>query len=257
VQKPPAPATPADVARALSIDIKKAASLIGFADKLYVERMSERFSDLRVSERLKRTNPFLLRIRGITAVAQWAEVQVQSALYASEEEAVGHLLEQLALTCHPRARSPRFAADFDFEEVKGKVVRGFQVKMSWDCMPMSSRKNLSNTIRKVRADYAAEGIEFTGYFAPCYGRAKTSKMPGQEYVSLASREFWTEVGSGDANFDIKIGEVCARLCAHGRKKLIETLVPDLVIKLTKATLPILGDREGNLDYARLFRAINR
>ena len=254
---PPIPATLAEIAAALSIDVERAASLLKLADMLYVERMKARFTDLKVSERLKRTNPFLLRIRGITTVRQWAEVQVQSALFASEEEAVGHLLEKLAATCHPNARPPRFVDDFDFEVVAEQTARGFQVKMSWDCMPMSSRKNLSNTIRKVRNDYASEGIEFTGYFAPCYGRAKTSKSRGQEYVSLASREFWTEVGNGDVNFDIKIGEVCARLCAHSRTVLLETVVPELIVKLTEATLPTLGDSDGNLNYSRLFRRINK
>jgi hypothetical protein len=250
-------ATARDVADALSIDGGRAASLIEYADRLYVERMTVRFTDLKVSERLKRTNPFLLRIRGVSTVQQWAEVQVQSALYASEEEAVGHLLEMLALTCHPRAQSPRFVDDFDFEVVEGKTARGFQVKMSWDCMPMSSRKNLSNTIRKVRKKYAQEGFKFVGYFAPCYGRSQTTKVPGQEYLSLASREFWTEVGNGDSNFDIKVGEVCARLCAHGRKRLTESLVPDLVVELTKAALPIIGNGDGTLNYERLFRRINK
>lgn len=105
--------------------------------------------------------------------------------------------------------------------------------------------------------YAAEGVTFTGYFAPCYGRAETTKLPGQDYVSLASRQFWKEVGNGDADFDIKVGEVCAMLCAHGRKTLIDTLVPNLVANLTAAASPIIGDKDGKLNYNRLFRRINK
>lgn len=137
------------------------------------------------------------------------------------------------------------------------LTKGYQVKMSWDCMPMSSRKNLSATIRKVRDDYAAEGVTFTGHFAPCYGRAVTTKLPGQDYVSLASREFWTEVGNGDADFDIKVGEVCALLCAHGCRSLIKDLVPALVANLTREVAPIIGDAAGNINYKRLFRRINK
>lgn len=132
-------ASPDHIAQLLSIAKEKAESLIGFADRLYVDRMTARFTDIRVSERLKRTNPFLLRIRGVDTVRGWAETQVASALFASEEEAVGHLLEQIATTCHPLARTPKFPDDFDFEVVQGSKARGYQIKMSWDCMPMSSR----------------------------------------------------------------------------------------------------------------------
>jgi len=108
--------------------------------------MRQRFSELKVSERLKRTNPFLLRIMGAKTVRDWAEFQVQSALYASEEEATGHLLETIAMKCFPEATVPRYPDDFDFEvQISPSEIDAYQVKMSWDCMPMSSRKNLSNT----------------------------------------------------------------------------------------------------------------
>lgn len=185
--------TALDVSRLLSISVEAGVQLMKFADRLYTERMAARFTNDRLNERLKRTNPFLLRIRGVSTVRQWAEYQVQSALIASEEEAVGHLLEQIAKLCHPAATTPRFTDDFDFDVVGAGTVRSFQVKMSWDCMPMSSRRNLSNTIRRVSEFYAAEGIEFTGYFAPCYGRGATKRSPGQTYVSLASRNVSTRM----------------------------------------------------------------
>jgi len=78
--------TIAQVASILRIQEKKAEILVSEARRLYVGKMNERFSDLRISERLKRTNPFLLRIRGIRTVRGWAESQVRAMLFASEEE---------------------------------------------------------------------------------------------------------------------------------------------------------------------------
>ncbi|WP_433315892.1 PmeII family type II restriction endonuclease [Micromonospora chersina] len=242
----------------LKIDQATAALLVEEAERLYVTRMRNRFSELRVSERLKRTNPFLLRIRGAETVRDWATLQIQSALYASEEEAVGHLLEAIAKNCFPGATTPKYPDDFDFEFVgSGGEVHGYQVKMSWDCMPMSSRKNLSNTIRRVTEEYNKVGQDFIGYFAPCYGRAKTSKSPGQEYISLASREFWQRVGNGDPNFDVRVGEVCALLCSEFRNEVMNNLVPDLLARLTQAAQPEIGDSDGRLNYAKLFRRINK
>ena len=94
--------------------------------------------------------------------------------------------------CHPKAKTPQFPDDFDFEVETKEAIEAFQVKMSWDCVPMSSRKNLSSTILRVRNQHKKQGKEFVGYFAPCYGRRKTSSPPGQEYVALASRAFWTQ-----------------------------------------------------------------
>lgn len=225
---------------------------------LYEERLTTRFSQLKVRDRIKRTNPFLLRIRGITTVQGWAERQLQGALLASEEEAVGHLLEAIAKACHPGAASPQFPDDFDYEVTPSDgVVEGYQVKLSWDCMPMSSRKNLSNTVRKLQAQYAAEGKQFVGYFAPCYGKASTTSPEKQAYVSLGSHDFWTKVGGGDPNFDVKIGEAVELICRDFRRRLETDLIPQLTERLAEAAQPIIGTSDGSLDTAKLFRAVNK
>lgn len=249
----------AEVQRLLGLPSEKATFLVSESERLYVERMRERFSDLKVAERLKRTNPFLLRIRGAKTVVDWATLQVQSALYASEEEATGHLLEAIAKICFPGGREPTYTDDFDLEAPgdQPQAVDGYQIKMSWDCMPMSSRKNLSNTIRGLQKIYADQGVKFTGYFAPCYGKATTTKPSGQDYISMSSREFWTRVGGGDSGFDVRVGEVCALLCSEFRAEVLQTLVPQLVTSLVAAATPLIGDTSGNLDYDKLFRRINK
>jgi hypothetical protein len=242
----------------LTITKEQALFLVNESERLYAQRMVQRFSELRVAERLKRTNPFLLRIRGATQVRDWAKLQIESALYASEEEAVGHLLEMIAKSCFPGAAHPTYPDDFDFEvRFSPDVVRGYQVKMSWDCMPMSTRKNLSATIRSVRDEFAKRNVVFEGYFAPCYGKAKTTQPPGQEYISLSSKEFWELVGGGVKDYDVKVGEVCALLCAQSRGRLLESLVPDLLERLTEAAMPEIGDPDGCINYTKLFRRVNR
>lgn len=248
-----------EVAESVSslLGLEDASELVAEARRLYEDRLTTRFSDIKVRDRIKRTNPFLLRIRGIRTVEEWAERQIQGALLASEEEAVGHLLEAIATNCHPGASPPKYPDDFDYEVASGGTVEGYQVKLSWDCMPMSSRKNLSRTIEVLEHQYGQEGSEFTGYFAPCYGKAKTTRPPGQKYISLSSREFWARVGGGDEDFDLKVGEAVALICGDFRAKLEVELIPELVEALTAAALPILGDAEGDLDMTRLFRAVNR
>jgi hypothetical protein len=260
--EPVSTATAAELADQVSILLHisrdRAEFLVAESQRLYVDRMRERFSRIRVTERLKRTSPFLLRIRGARTVEDWATLQIQSALYASEEEAVGHLLEAITKICFPGATEPTHPDDFDFEvRAQGNRVYGYQVKMSWDCMPMSSRKNLSNTIRRVKEWHAQEGYEFVGYFAPCYGRATTSKAPGQDYITLASKEFWQAVGGGIADYDVRVGEVCALLCAEFRSEVLNSLVPVLLSNLTMAAQSKIGDVTGDIDYVKLFRQVNR
>jgi hypothetical protein len=116
---------------------------------------------------------------------------------------------------------------------------------------------LSRTIGKLEEQYRSEGKGFVGYFAPCYGKAKTTRPPGQKYVSLSSREFWSRVGAGDIDFDLKVGEVVALTCGEFRGRLARELIPRLVGELGSAASPLIGDPEGNLDMAKLFRAVNR
>ena len=245
------------VAALLKMKPEDAATLVLKADALYKAKMTRRFTDLKFKERLKRTNPFLAQVRGITTVRDWAATQVASALYASEEEAVGHVLEMIAKTRHPGSREPLITDDFDFEVSSQKSLRGFQVKMSWDCMPMSSRKNLSNTINRMMEHYRQQGIEFEGIFAPCYGSASTRRPPGQLYTTMRSKDFWSEVGSGDEDFDVKVGKVCRLLCSEFRADLNKKLIPDLVNRLTDEGIRVFGRPDGTIDYNRLFRAINR
>ncbi len=249
---------PGQVQRLLGVDEATAEFLVQEAERLYINRMRERFSNLKISERLKRTNPFLLRIRGAKTVRDWAEFQVQSALYASEEEATGHLLETIAIACFPGAAVPAHPDDLDFEVQRSPTeIHGYQVKMSWDCMPMSSRKNLSNTIRTLQARLGREGKTFIGFFASCYGKSKTTKPKGQEYISLSSKEFWERVGGGRRDFDVSVGEVCALLCAESRTILLQTVIPNLLENLTAAALPEIGNPDGTINYAKLFRRVNR
>jgi hypothetical protein len=233
-------------------------ALVTEARRLYEERLTTRFSEIKVRDRIKRTNPFLLHIRGVATTREWAERQVQGALFASEEEAVGHLLEAIAIACHPNAATPRFPDDLDYEvDLSDNQVEGYQVKLSWDCMPMSSRKNLSVTVEKLAAQYGAEGKEFVGYFAPCYGKAKTTSPPGQAYVSLSSRTFWAKVGNGDIEFDLKVGKAVALICGEFRRRLEQDLIPTLTDSLVEAAHPIIGAPNGALDMEKLFRAVNR
>jgi hypothetical protein len=245
------------VASTLRIPLPAAADLVTKAESLYQSRMRVRFSETRLRDRLKRTNPFLLRIRGVGTVLEWATVQVRSTLFASEEEAVGHLLEAIAKAVHPGATNPRYPDDFDYEVILGELIHGYQVKMSWDCMPMSSRKNLSNTIRKLRSEYGQNGQEFIGHFAPCYGKAHTTTPLGQDYVSLGSKEFWTRVGGGDVNFDCLVGDTCALICSEFRSQLEHTLLPDLINRLEREAQVFIGNPDGTINYSKLFRAVNR
>jgi hypothetical protein len=147
----------------------------------------------KVRDRIKRTNPLLLRIRGIRTVEEWAERRIQGALFASEEEAVGHLLEAMATNCHRGASPPKYPDDFDYEIASVGTVEGYQVKLSWDCMPMSSRKNLSDD-RGARIPVRAGRECVHWLFRTVLRQGENDAAAGQKHISLSSRELWTGVG---------------------------------------------------------------
>jgi len=190
-------------------------------------------------------------------VEGWATNQIQSTLFASEEEAVGHLLEEIAMICHPGAQPPRFPMHFDYQIEQEKHVDYYQIKMSWDAMNYSSRSKLSDRIEQLEEIYSAEGKEFRAFFAPCYGKPTESSPQGQKYTTLRSRDLWTKVGNGDQDFDFKVGEVCYLLCAEARITVEKALIPGMMKVLIESAEPEIGDGKGSIDYNKLFRRVNR
>lgn len=187
-----------------------------------------------------------------------ALVQEVRRLYESRlTKRFGHMLEAVAKACHPEATVPLYPDDFDYEVTAADgAVDGYQVKLSFDCMPMSTRKNLSATVRQVRDTYRQADVEFRGHFAPCYGKATTTTPRGQDYISLGSRDFWTRVGGGDRDFDLKVSAATTLICSDFRARLEIDLVPRLIEGLTAEALVRIGTPEGDIDIQRLFRAIN-
>jgi Type II restriction endonuclease EcoO109I len=246
-----------DVARLLELPEDRADAIVSELSGIYQRRMKKRFSGHKFAERIKRTNPFLLQIRNITTVSGWAKNQIVSTLQASEEEAIGHLIEAIAKHCYPGARQPTYPDDFDLEVEEGGEVRGYQIKMSWDCMPMSSRKNLSATIAKLEEKFASDGKKFVGIFAPAYGKSSATKPLGQRYESLASSVFWRRVGGNKPNFDVRVGQACALMCREFREELERDLLPTLEKDLTELALARFGEADGTINYPKLFGLINR
>ncbi|HYC06215.1 MAG TPA: PmeII family type II restriction endonuclease [Azospirillaceae bacterium] len=244
-------------AKILDIEVARSRVFVEHAYTAYIRRMQNRFTKLKFSERLKRTNPFLLSVRGIKTVNDWAKMQIRSTLIASEEEAMGHLFEAIAKFCCPGAREPLLTDDFDFEVEVGDTIKAFQVKGSWDCMPMSSRKNLSATILRNRAYYKSKGKKFVGIFAPAYGKATTTSPEGQEYISMSSKEFWTFVGGGKKDFDLTVVQLCTVLCTDFRRALEEELIPQIVEKLAEKAKAEFGTPDGSIDYGRLMALVNK
>ena len=72
---------------------------------------------------------------------------------------------------------------------------------------------------------------------PCSARTPVAQAPGQDYVGLTSKEFWTRVGNGKAGLDHSVGEACALMCSKFRAEALDTLVPQLIGALTNAPTP--------------------
>lgn len=242
------------IAELLTIsDIK--ANLIAIEANIYSQKLTTRFLNINFRNRLRRTNPFLLQACGITTIKEWADFQVDSTLRASSEEALGHFLEAIVKILHPRSVEPEFPDDLDMEIIDGNDREGCQIKMSFDCLSNSMRKNLSHTITKLTEYYRKIGIAFTGLFCPLYGATKTTKQPAQSYTILRSRDFWDEIGAQTC-FDESIGQLCKLLCIEATKQLHTQLIPSLKDNLQKEGSKFFGNSDGTINYHKLFRLVN-
>ena len=81
-------------------------------------------------------------------------------------------------------------------------------------MPMSSRKNLSNTIRSLKQIYADQGMTFARVFRPLLRQGDHDNAQGPGLRFHGKSRVSTRVGAGDPGFDVKVGEVCALLSAQ-------------------------------------------
>jgi len=243
------------VAEILGISLEQAQRIWNLASEKYNACMKKRFSEVGVRRRINNTNPFMTAVRDTKTVEKWAYLQVLSTFFASEEEAIGHLLEALAKECHIGARPPKYPDGLDYEVEKDNSVTGYQVKSGKD-LNSSTKNNLSVTSNSVKEKYQAEGKTFNCIAASCYGRKSTTSPPSHDFTYLSSREFWSQIGNNNPSFDYKIGQVLNLICAEFHREIKDVLAPELCTRLTQEALPLIGNPDGTLNLEKLFRQVN-
>jgi hypothetical protein len=75
-------------------------------------------------------------------------------------------------------------------------------------------------------------------------------------MSMRSREFWSNVGGGDSEYDVKVGQVTGLLCSKIRAEVESSLIPKLIDRLVEVAMPLIGNFSGEIDYQKLFREVN-
>ena len=171
----------------------------------YLKRL-EKLESLRLSDVLKRKNPYLFKAKNIELAGDLGRSIVDAFLSSQEETLFGNLLESFAIhvahTLYGGFKSRRKSLDLEFQRDDKYFIVGIKSGTSWGNADQIAA--MKNNFKAARLALRSEGVqnEIIAVNGCIYGREnkplKKDKDEDKTYFKYAGQEFWNFL-SGDDN----------------------------------------------------------
>ncbi|MCY4579412.1 MAG: PmeII family type II restriction endonuclease [Chloroflexi bacterium] len=171
------------------------------------EKRLEALNELKLSNLLRRKNPYLFRSKNLVVAADLIKSLLDAHLSSQEETLFGDFLEGLAIyvaeTVHGGLKSSATGIDLEFLKDNARYIVSIKSGPNW---------GNSSQVAKMKADFRTaarvirQGNAGTNVIAVngcCYGR--DTKPDKGDYFKYCGQEFW-ELISNDAEFYTRIVE---------------------------------------------------
>lgn len=175
---------------------------------IFHENRLEKLRKLKLKEILKRKNPYLFKVKNITAVNDFIKTILDAYLSSQEESLFGGFLEELAIfVCaqvHNGRKSASEGIDLDFERDKTKYIVSVKSGPNWGNSSQIKRmKDNFKKARRILGTNTTTGLHVVSVNGCCYGK---DNMPDKmDYLKLCGQRFW-EFISGNKNLYTEIIE---------------------------------------------------
>lgn len=170
----------------------------------YLKRL-EKLESLRLSDVLKRKNPYLFKAKNIELAGDLARSIVDAFLSSQEETLFGNLLESFAVhvaqTLHGGFKSKRKSLDLEFQRDEKYFIVGIKSGTAWGNSDQIAA--MKTNFKAARMALRKEGIKqkIVAVNGCIYGRDNNSfKSDADEdktYFKYAGQEFWNFLSGDD------------------------------------------------------------
>jgi len=216
------------------------------------EKKLAKLQELRLTDVLKRKNPYLFRAKGISAHRELVKSILDAFLSSQEEAVFGDFLEELALFVCARAfqgvKSSAEGIDLEFVRDGTRYLVSVKSGPNWgNSQQITRMREAFKKARKIlERDKAAPIAAVNGC---CYGREK--KPHKGDYVKLCGQPFW-ELISGDPDLYLRIIEPLGSVASETSDEF-QTEYGRAVDRFAEEFTEAYCDVRGQIDWERLVR----
>ncbi len=175
-------------------------------DEFHNNRLNK-IKNLKLVDVLKRKNPFLFKAKNIHSSQEFVSSVLDAYLSSSEEEAMGHFLEELAIyvaeISYGGQKSTSKGIDLDFTRDGTRYIVAIKSGPNWGNAQQYSAlaENFKNALVVVRQRRKAQPVQ--AVLGICYGNFRT--VDRGLYTKIGGQSFW-ELISGRPTLYLDIVE---------------------------------------------------
>lgn len=221
----------------------------------YVKRLDS-LQGLRLTDVLKRKNPYLFKAKNIELSGDLAKSVVDAFLSSQEETLFGNLLEGFAIhvanTLWNGEKSKRKSLDLEFEREEKYFIVGIKSGTAWG--NADQIRQIKNNFKVAREELRVEGVksEIIAVNGCIYGKdarpLKVDSDPDKTYFKYAGQEFWKFLSGDDNLFREIIKPIDAE--AHQKDEAFRAAYGAKVNELT-AEFSLNFLHKGQIDWLKL------
>lgn len=191
----------------IGIGIKRSLVIIDEFEITFTKPITEKLSNLKMRDIIKRKNPYLYRASGISTCEELVKRAFTEYTSTIGENYFGSFFESVARIVSGGVK-PASGGEIDLDIRRGNEAFLYTIKSGPggynSSIEAKARQDLAHAEQRLRQDR----VTTHKTMAYAYGRRRSSFKDGVE--KLASKVFWAQL-SGDSAFYIKFLDVCAEL----------------------------------------------
>lgn len=218
-------------------------------DDFYVRRI-KKLSQLKLSEVLRKKNPYLLRAIGVLKASELVEEILRAYMSSSDESIFGDaFFEPIARLCSGGTVSPSEGVDVAVET--NAVYKAFSIKSGPNIFNASQAKRQDDEFNSLRQRMHKIHKQFDPILGHCYGKRASNRKGKFSYRVVSGQALWEEL-TGDDNFYISLIELMRDYPADHRKQF-EKEWANALNRFEKEFLNNFDNPDGSINWERLLR----
>ncbi|MDR2042105.1 MAG: cytosolic protein [Tannerella sp.] len=218
---------------------------------VFHEKRIKSLDSLKLTQVLKRKNPYLFKTKYILTFEQIIRGIVDAHISSNEETIFGDWLEGLAIfinhTVYNGWKSGITNIDFEFDKDGVRYIVTLKSGPNWGNSSQVSKMIADFKTAKKTLRTGNSHLNIISVNGCCYGRDKNPDKG--DYFKYCGQEFWTFI-SGDENLYLEIIDPLGHR-AHERNNDFQKLYSQMINKFTKQFAVEFCKDDGEIDWQKL------